>query len=199
MAIAAVMTRSRSARQQHSRAARDAIAGYVAMSVALIAVLAVRAADAGEGPRTDGLSALVTLSTIGLVFGGLWGYLAVANWMSDALAAASSRGVNVPASWNAWVAWFIPVYNLVVPYLAVARMAKPVSGTRARVAAAAWWAGFVLAVVAERATSGGEANGSSVWAVLAAIALVVSTAGFIVAVRPISAHLDAPSSGHVTT
>ncbi len=199
MTIAAVITRSRAARQQHRRAAKDAITGYVALSVALLAVLAVRAADAGEGPRTDGLSALVTLSAIGLVFGGLWGYLAVANWMSDALAAAAARGQQVPAPWNAWVAWFIPLYNLVVPYLALARLAAAASSSRARAGAAAWWAGLVLAVIAERATSGGEANGSTAWALLAAVALIVSTVGFAWAARPISEHLDAPSSGHVTT
>ncbi len=199
MTIAAVITRGRRAQNQHTRAARDAIAGYIALSVALIAVLVVRAADAGEGPRSDGLSALVTLSALGLIFGGLWGYLALGNWMSDALASAASRGENVPAPWNAWVAWFIPLYNIVMPYVAMGRLAKGAHDSRAGVGAAAWWAGLVLAVVAERATSGGEANGSSAWAIVGAIALIVSIAGLVTAIRPISSHLDTPPSGHVTT
>jgi hypothetical protein len=177
-------------------------AASVALVVASAVGFAVLVAQGLLGPPITvparDVAAKVAILAVGLgallASGGLLGAaVAVPMWTHRCyrnLPALGSRGHLSPA-WAA-VSWFIPVANLVLPWVVLRDLwAAPGPASRRRWALGAWWTAWLLAGAAWIASTAGPPRWGGVAISLYEVLLAISGLLFAVLVRLITLQQDA--------
>jgi len=136
---------------------QDRAAAVIALVIAALAgsavlaaidVLVVVAVPPNDTVRLE-VATLQVVASVGWVTGLIGAVVASAMWMHRAFRNLPALGATNLRWSPAWAAggWFIPVANLVIPYLVARELWRATNPPEPRILLEAWWAAWVLSLL----------------------------------------------------